>query len=1311
MSLCAIGKIVSTQKKTAVVTKVYRGFCFFRKQKKGAMAQKSVFPNNAKRIRSKKEKMKKQKKISLLLTAAMLLGMTGICPAAAEEETKTDKTVYVSLSQNGEIVKDSAGKFTAELPVELTENKETLDDVFSAFHAKYCENGAEGYASKTGDYGLYVTRLWNDESGLFGYQVNGGKEAVMGLSHKVKDGDRIDAVLYKNKYPDTENYTAFNVYEAECFVGGEVTLTLSEAGYDENFNMIFSPCVGAELTVNGEKTGKITAEDGSACLSFDTVGEYVVSAKKTKTVGDEEVPAVTAPVCVVTVKELPDACVTVPKNAMLFVGSKTKHFVAFTELEPATAIADGDNMLYYYELKNNATYNYRVSGEEYITYGGTFRKTANFSLAITEGQLKPEGKEKTTVDRDLSSNSGFNVGDLYLNINPKGYLTLAEGEKYPLVTLRSWQAVDTVTNNYFIEPDYHFSVLDENGAACDTVVSIDENGVLCAEGNGTAIVLVRYDAMTLNFGKTDDFYGATFPENIGVFVVSVGGSDSDLSDIMTINKGKNDEKLKLAGDRIDSEFDCIYFEGEKGAYTFTPEAEGVSVSVANPEIDDTVHYGGFTELSEAEDGSFTVPLTEGRNIVKLEKDGDCDYRILRAKKVNITVNGGEAVHAGDALSIRFDTLYNPIGKLAGVYNPTAIVMYNDVSGYEGQKIGGTGAQYNFASNAAAQTVSNILTEKTVWGSVNYVKSGTLTVPADYPYDTFTLSDGCFYTSGFGDSYGNHRFISLETGRNPNLNAGAVRGFFGSLPAIEIPITATDSPLAGITLSFENGKTEYFVGEEFDAAGLTVTAKYEDGTEQIATNYTVEPKNLSADTEKVTVTYKGFTAELPVTVKTPAASEMELTSLPSKTAYTEGEVFNPSGMTVTVLYENGVRAATSEYTYSPNRTLTTEDTEITVTYTGKTLDEKTLSETVTITVSKKQESGGGSVLPRTINVYFTLLGDELHGAPEGKEDTHTLRGGNLETWIPKTKITLEKGSSVLDAVEKALSFNGIPYTNEGNYISEIRGLAEFSNGDLSGWMYTLNGQYPNLGVEEQILSSGDKIVFHYTDDYTREKTTFSSGGKETGTAGGSTSTPVPKDPVVKRDPEEEEKTDTPDKKNFEENTFSDVKKDDWFFDSVRYVYENNLMQGEGEVFLPKKNTSRAMLVTILWRLENNPASCKEVAFADVRDTDWYFGAVRWAFSEGIVKGVSEERFGADEPLTREQAATILYRYLQKKDSVSSDGQRAASFSDYNAVSDYAKEAVDYAVEKGLIVGDGGALRPAFPLTRAEIAAILMRFCEE
>ena len=74
-------------------------------------------------------------------------------------------------------------------------------------------------------------------------------------------------------------------------------------------------------------------------------------------------------------------------------------------------------------------------------------------------------------------------------------------------------------------------------------------------------------------------------------------------------------------------------------------------------------------------------------------------------------------------------------------------------------------------------------------------------------------------------------------------------------------------------------------------------------------------------------------------------------------------------------------------------------------------------------------------------------------------------------------------------------------------------------------------------------------------------------------------------------------------------------------------------------------------------------------------------------------------------------TILYRYMQKKDSVSADGQKAASFSDYNAVSDYAKEAMDYAVEKGLIVGDGDALRPASSLTRAEIAAILMRFCEE
>lgn len=129
----------------------------------------------------------------------------------------------------------------------------------------------------------------------------------------------------------------------------------------------------------------------------------------------------------------------------------------------------------------------------------------------------------------------------------------------------------------------------------------------------------------------------------------------------------------------------------------------------------------------------------------------------------------------------------------------------------------------------------------------------------------------------------------------------------------------------------------------------------------------------------------------------------------------------------------------------------------------------------------------------ITVYFTLLGDTAHG-DNGQE--HTLAGGNLTTWISRTAYTLESPATVLDVFTKAVS-GKYSYVNKGNYISSVNGLAEFTNGKNSGWMYTLNGRHPNLGVAEQKLSNGDSVVFHYTDNYTKERGSGTTGNQTMG----------------------------------------------------------------------------------------------------------------------------------------------------------------------------------------------------------------------
>lgn len=121
------------------------------------------------------------------------------------------------------------------------------------------------------------------------------------------------------------------------------------------------------------------------------------------------------------------------------------------------------------------------------------------------------------------------------------------------------------------------------------------------------------------------------------------------------------------------------------------------------------------------------------------------------------------------------------------------------------------------------------------------------------------------------------------------------------------------------------------------------------------------------------------------------------------------------------------------------------------------------------------------LTAKITVYFTLLGDSKHG---DNGEVHTLAQGGLQTWISRTAYQLDPGARVLDLLEKAIGgrFNN----SHGNYVSSVDGLGEFDNGPNSGWMYTLNGTHPGLGVAQQKLSNGDEVVFHYTDDYTYEE---------------------------------------------------------------------------------------------------------------------------------------------------------------------------------------------------------------------------------
>ena len=254
----------------------------------------------------------------MLLVLMLLIGMLPNGVFAAEEaEGSTTITAYVSVSQNGQFVTGKDGKSVAEIPVTLTGKESyTLDDALKAVHdACYTGGSAAGYASYTHEtYGLCLSKLWGDSTGMFGYQINRGTVTVSGLSQTISNGDYIDAYLNQSAYPDNEAYAVFNKSTYKAVVGTQISLKLTQAGYDENWNTVFSACEGAAITVDGvpvtqtvdgEETPVTTNNSGYAYFSISEVGTHIVSATKTKLVGENTVTAITAPVCVVTVTEAP----------------------------------------------------------------------------------------------------------------------------------------------------------------------------------------------------------------------------------------------------------------------------------------------------------------------------------------------------------------------------------------------------------------------------------------------------------------------------------------------------------------------------------------------------------------------------------------------------------------------------------------------------------------------------------------------------------------------------------------------------------------------------------------------------------------------------------------------------------------------------------------------------------------------------------------------------------------------------------------------------------------------------------------------
>lgn len=573
-----------------------------------------------------------------------------------------------------------------------------------------------------------------------------------------------------------------------------------------------------------------------------------------------------------TCKEFVTVTVTAPEGSTIDAGTLAKYYV-FSFLEPfARSVEDGTAT---FHLDKNTDYFYRVRHPQGATYWNYVRLSADAAYTVTEEDLGLTGDfSKSTIYH--FENNVYDRAGIYLNINTKGYKNMAVGDTFELNSFRNWFAIESFMNAKVALPEMHYQVIDVNGNASD-VVTITPNAlnsnvaVMEAKHEGTAIVLVTYDAMTHMAGQTSTAshrFSAIWPELTGVFVVTVGADGSAIQTNMNLDRMdaviEKDEAKQL-----DAEHDILFYTGTEGAsYSFKPEA-GCTVSVLRPTVTaaSMTYSGGFTNtgVTTAEDGTVTVSgLITGRNIIKVTKGGLSTYQVVTARGVSykfVNAEGTEltqeelaAIKPGDSVTIQFSNLISPKEKLSGAYNFNfSLYMQGPDGTFFKSDPGGNFGVYDFSGNPERQKL-------------------TVTIPKFWAEETYTLS-GAIKQAGW-PGVPTHRGITYAVGTNPGFDAPKTAGILSRLPEITIPVVKLDFLTGKLSFQDQNGTA-------IDRKDLTVTladsagngiAVAEDGTFKAYAEeyfYTVSGAGVEYATGSVTMKEEGSN-EFTITLQATAA---------------------------------------------------------------------------------------------------------------------------------------------------------------------------------------------------------------------------------------------------------------------------------------------------------------------------------------------------------------------------------------------------------------------------------------------------------
>ncbi len=461
------------------------------------------------------------------------------------------------------------------------------------------------------------------------------------------------------------------------------------------------------------------------------------------------------------VKEKKQIKIQTPEGAELKIYHRVKFYRPLEEIECGAGTTENGITTYICEVPDNTKLHYEVRQQDKITKASTFN-TMHYD-AETKPFVISGLKDRTNADEIRDESQSFYEANLYMNLPDSRYLQLEVGENFDITTFRSWQAVETGTGNYYVEPDYHYEVMEYNGSSAS--VTVDDSGRIKATSPGISVVKVTYDPLDYLAANKELLYSGIWKENTGIIVVNVGSSNND-----TLKSG-----IAL------SEYDTVYYiKHENGKdkdsyaeYTFSPKTDGnVAVRVQKPLTTDW--SAEWIDGTMNADATWTVKLQEGPNIVEVKSGDKVQYHVVYAKGLDLTISNlthpDKAIANGDEVRVRFDGLKMPVPKLAAIYNPgypnETWVEY----AFDGSTIKSEGVQYSVTKDNAIEF---------------YVDEA----------GTAVLRNGRIHTTSIGENASAHRKIN-KASMNSNYTGGDsaenINGYYSILPDIEIDVAESSA---------------------------------------------------------------------------------------------------------------------------------------------------------------------------------------------------------------------------------------------------------------------------------------------------------------------------------------------------------------------------------------------------------------------------------------------------------------------------------------------------------------------------------------